>query len=136
MRSPGCARNGIDVDILLRLEDAALALLAGFLLVAAGWAWWWLLVFFLIPDASMIGYALGPRAGALVYNVVHHRALAVGLYCSGVVLSLPVLCVAGAVLLFHSSVDRVLGYGLKFPDSFQDTHLGRIGRPAENRSND
>lgn len=124
------------MNVLLRLEEAALAVLAGFLFVATGWPWWWLVVFFLVPDVSMIGYALGPRAGAMGYNIVHHRALAVGVYCAGVVLSLPVLCVAGAVLLFHSSVDRVLGYGLKFPDSFQDTHLGRIGRPAKNRSDD
>jgi hypothetical protein len=34
---------------------------------------------------------------------------------------------AGSLLLFHSSVDRVLGYGLKYRDSFGDTHLGRIG---------
>ena len=28
----------------------------------------------------------------------------------------------------HSSFDRVLGYGLKHEDAFQNTHLGRIGR--------
>lgn len=31
-------------------------------------------------------------------------------------------------LLGHSSFDRVLGYGLKHEDAFQNTHLGRIGR--------
>ena len=32
-------------------------------------------------------------------------------------------------LLFgHSSFDRVMGYGLKHEDAFQNTHLGRIGR--------
>lgn len=32
-------------------------------------------------------------------------------------------------LLFgHSSFDRVLGYGLKHEDAFQNTYLGRIGR--------
>jgi hypothetical protein len=25
-------------------------------------------------------------------------------------------------------MDRLAGYGLKFPTSFHDTHLGRIGR--------
>ncbi len=28
----------------------------------------------------------------------------------------------------HIGVDRLLGYGLKLPTGFQDTHLGRIGR--------
>ena len=33
-----------------------------------------------------------------------------------------------AILFGHSSFDRVLGYGLKHEDAFQNTHLGRIGR--------
>jgi hypothetical protein len=41
--------------------------------------------------------------------------------------STPVL-LAGSVLLAHVGMDRALGYGLKLPTSFQDTHLGRIGR--------
>jgi len=28
---------------------------------------------------------------------------------------------------FHVAVDRALGYGLKFNDDFQHTHLGWIG---------
>jgi hypothetical protein len=33
----------------------------------------WLLfgVLFLVPDMSMVGYALGPKAGSRAYNVVH-----------------------------------------------------------------
>jgi uncharacterized protein DUF4260 len=31
-------------------------------------------------------------------------------------------------LFEHSSFDRVLGYGLKHEDAFQNTHLGRIGK--------
>jgi len=27
-------------------------------------------------------------------------------------------------------MDRALGYGLKLPTDFRDTHLGRIGRSA------
>jgi hypothetical protein len=112
---------------LLRVEDAAIAALAGALFLMTGLAWWWLVVLFLVPDVSMVGYAAGPRVGAVVYNVVHHRAIAVGIYCLGVVVHQPLMLVAGSLLLFHSSVDRVLGYGLKYPDSFGDTHLGRIG---------
>ena len=36
--------------------------------------------------------------------------------------------VAGAILIAHVGMDRALGYGLKLPTSFQDTHLGRIGK--------
>ena len=38
--------------------------------------------------------------------------------------------VTGADLHYEGSIgiDRALGYGLKFPTAFGDTHLGRIGR--------
>ena len=45
-------------------------------------------------------------------------------------LQIPALTMAGAVLVAHTGGDRLLGYGLKYPTSFQDTHLGRIGRRA------
>lgn len=35
---------------------------------------------------------------------------------------------AGAILVAHVGMDRAIGYGLKLPTSFQETHLGRIGK--------
>ncbi|MDA1193538.1 MAG: DUF4260 family protein, partial [Candidatus Poribacteria bacterium] len=29
----------------------------------------------------------------------------------------------GAILIGHSAFDRLLGYGLKYPDAFKHTHL-------------
>jgi hypothetical protein len=46
----------------------------------------------------------------------------------GQLLAVPWLMLAGTILLGHSSLDRVFGYGLKYPDAFQNTHLGRIGK--------
>ncbi len=38
------------------------------------------------------------------------------------------LVLAGAVLVGHVGMDRLAGYGLKYPTAFRDTHLGRIGK--------
>jgi hypothetical protein len=65
--------------------------------------------------------------GALTYNLLHHKAIAVTLFLIGAWLSLPPLQLAGVIILGHSSADRVLGYGLKYPDAFGHTHLGWIG---------
>lgn len=46
----------------------------------------------------------------------------------GFFLHIQLLQRTGVILLGHSSLDRVLGYGLKHSDSFQNTHLGVIGR--------
>jgi hypothetical protein len=41
------------------------------------------------------------------------------------------LQLAASILIAHVGMDRALGYGLKLPSAFQDTHLGRIGRKAQ-----
>ena len=111
---------------LLRIEELALAVLAVFLFRGLGYAWWWFPVLFLAPDVSMIGYAAGPRVGAATYNLVHHKAVAVAVYIAGYFAKSHAMQLAGLVMLAHSSADRVLGYGLKYPDSFKHTHLGTI----------
>ena len=38
------------------------------------------------------------------------------------------------VWIAHIGFDRALGYGLKYPSAFADTHLGRIERAATARA--
>ncbi len=116
---------------LTRLEELFLAILAFYLFTLLPIRWWWFFVLLLAPDISMVGYLLGPRAGAIVYDVVHHKAVSVALYILGGLLGIAWLQAAALILFAHSSLDRVLGYGLKYGDSFQHTHLGLIGHEAE-----
>lgn len=78
---------------------------------------------------NQIGYLFVPKVGAWSYNIAHHKGMAVVLFLLGVVqrqwLQLP-----GLILLGHSGLDRVFGYGLKYPDAFQHTHLGWIERSS------
>lgn len=113
---------------LLKLEELALFLLGLYLFTLLPYAWWWFPVLFLAPDLSMVAYLGGPRPGAWTYNLVHHKGTAVLAYAAGALLAVPVLQLAGVILLAHSSLDRVFGYGLKYPDAFSHTHLGRIGQ--------
>lgn len=113
---------------LLKLEEFLLFGLSLFLFSQLGYGWGWYALLFLAPDLSMIGYLANPQVGAWTYNLVHHKGLAAALYVVGAVLSTPWLMFAGTILLGHSSLDRVFGYGLKYSDAFQNTHLGRIGR--------
>ena len=115
---------------LLKLEELAQLLLAVFVFAHLPYAWWVLPATFLLPDLSMLGYLAGPRVGAASYNLAHHKALAIAVGLAGWMLGLPVLVLAGTILLFHSAFDRLLGYGLKYSTGFQDTHLGRVGKEA------
>ena len=113
---------------LLKLEECSLFGLSLFLFSQLDYGWGWYALLFLAPDLSMAGYLANPRVGAWAYNLVHHKGLAVALYMLGYLLAVPWLMFVGTILLGHSSLDRVFGYGLKYPDAFQNTHLGRIGR--------
>ncbi|HJS18442.1 MAG TPA: DUF4260 domain-containing protein [Anaerolineales bacterium] len=113
---------------ILKLEEFFLFVLALFLFSELEYGWGTYALLFLAPDLSMVGYLANPRLGAWTYNLVHHKGLAVALYILGALLLIPWLMFAGTLLLGHSSFDRVFGYGLKYPDAFQNTHLGRIGR--------
>jgi hypothetical protein len=113
---------------LLKLEELFLFGLSLLLFSRLGYSWGWYALLFLTPDLSMIAYLRNPRFGSWTYNLIHHKGLAVMLYVLGYLLAIPALQFAGTLLLGHSSLDRVFGYGLKYPDAFKNTHLGMIGK--------
>jgi Domain of unknown function (DUF4260) len=77
----------------------------------------------------MIGYLAGNKAGAFTYNLFHHKAVAVVVMCLGWSIGREWLLLSGIILFGHSSLDRMLGYGLKYVDSFHHTHLGWLKQP-------
>lgn len=113
---------------LIKLEEASLFALALFAYAGMGLPWWWFLLLLFTPDIACIGYLAGPRIGAIAYNLFHHRAMAVLLFVLSVPLDSMPLRLAGIIVFAHASMDRAFGYGLKYPDSFNNTHLGPIGR--------
>ena len=123
------------VRVTQRIEAGAVALAALVAVITVYSEWWWVvLAAFLAFDLSMLGYLRSTAAGATTYNAVHNYAfpalaalvaLTLGPVSGAWSTTAGVLACAWA---FHVGVDRALGYGLKLPDSFKNTHLGRIGR--------
>ena len=111
---------------LLHLEG--LAVLAGSLSLYfdAGYGWALLVVLFLAPDLSMLGYLGGPRIGAVTYDVVHTYVGPVALGTYGVLGDSGTAVQLSLIWLAHIGLDRLLGYGLKYPTAFTDTHLQRV----------
>jgi hypothetical protein len=116
------------VAILLRAEFVAIGVAGVVLWFAQGGSLIWLIPALLAPDVSIAGYAAGPRIGAVVYNAVHNLVAALALLGVGFLIGSTPLVLAGAALVAHIGMDRTSGFGLKYATSFQDTHLGRIGR--------
>lgn len=90
-----------------------------------GGDWLWLVPLLLVPDLSLLGYLAGPAVGALVYDLTHNLVLGIGLVAVGLGLGVAGPAVLGSVLVAHVGLDRLVGYGLKHPTGFRDTHLQR-----------
>lgn len=115
-------------DLILRAESLALFLAGVVAYLQLNGHPLWLLPLLFVPDLSMIGYVRGPRLGAVTYNLLHNLATAIAVLAIGWFAGIAPLALAGAILVAHVGMDRTLGYGLKLPTDFRDTHLGRIGR--------
>lgn len=111
---------------LMRLEG--LALLVGGLVVYfdQGFGWLLLVVLFLAPDLSFAGYLAGPRIGAWFYNALHTTVGPITLAIVGVLAGTDWCLQLALIWLAHIGLDRFLGYGLKYPTAFKDTHLQRV----------
>jgi len=112
----------------LKLEEAGMFLAAIYAFSYLPYAWWWFPLLILAPDISMVGYLMNNRIGALLYNLFHHKGLALLIYISGLFAKSDVMQLTGIILFGHASMDRLFGYGLKYSSGFSDTHLGRIGK--------
>jgi hypothetical protein len=84
---------------------------------------------------KLLGYLGGNKTGAIVYNVFHHKGVAILIVIIALILKLvliffdpDVFVILGTALFGHSSMDRFFGYGLKYENGFKFTHLGEIGK--------
>jgi hypothetical protein len=112
----------------LRLEGASIFVLSTLWYAHAGGSWWRFALLLLVPDVVMAGYWLGPRWGAVFYNLGHS-------YVGPILLAmLAMMAGKGGVLPYaliwtaHIGMDRAFGYGLKYPSGFKHTHLGWSGK--------
>jgi hypothetical protein len=112
--------------VLLRIGGATLLAVSVLLYGLNEGIWLLFLLLFLVPDVSLLKCLSGTRVGAASYNLFHTYATpgllaALGLLTeSHAAVSLALVCFA------HIGFDRMVGFGLKYPTGFFDTHLHRL----------
>jgi hypothetical protein len=110
--------------LILQAEGAALFAISLFAFHHTGTSWWLFAALILAPDIFMAGYLANPRLGAQLYNLAHTTTLPlIGLALSFA--TAPAMLGVFLIWLAHIGLDRMLGYGLKYPDAFKHTHLGQ-----------
>ncbi len=112
--------------ILLRMEGAIVLVLSVLLYILNGGGWILFVLLFLVPDLSMLGYLGGSRAGAISYNLFHNYVPPGLLVAFGLFAASPLLASVALVWFAHIGFDRMVGFGLKYPNDFFDTHLHRL----------
>src|SRR6266542_2700424 len=109
---------------ILKLEEFTMFAICVYALYFLKAEWWCYILILIAPDISFVGYAAGNKVGALLYNLFHHKGIAIAIYAIGLAISSEWLQLTGIVLFGHSSMDRMFGYGLKLEQGFKYTHLG------------
>lgn len=117
--------------VILRLEGFMLGALCIWLFAGTGASWWLFAALILAPDLGMLGYLANPRLGATLYNATHSLIGPALLAIASLSLALPMALAIALIWAGHIAFDRGLGYGLKYPSFFADTHLGVLGPPRK-----
>jgi hypothetical protein len=128
---PACPSVARPLLLILRLEGLAVAALSAVLYARTGASWWLFAALWLAPDLSMLGYLAGPCWGARSYNAVHSYLTPATLALAALLLHKSELLPFAFVWCNHIGVDRMLGYGLKYPAGFGWTHLSSPSKKGQ-----
>jgi hypothetical protein len=112
--------------LLLRLEGLVLFAAALALYLREDYSILLLVVLFLAPDLSFVGLAGGERIGAVAYDTAHTYVGPILLASVSLITEWTVGVELGLIWLAHIGIDRSLGYGLRYPEAFKETHLQRV----------
>jgi hypothetical protein len=117
------------MKLILKLEELALLLLFAFVYFEyCSGSWLFFVALFFVPDLSIFFYLINKKMGAIMYNIFHHKGVMFLIIALGYIADNELLVKVGLIFMSHSCFDRIAGYGLKYLDSFDHTHLGWIGK--------
>ena len=112
--------------LLLHIEGLAVLALSIYFYFHLGFSWVAFAVFLFAPDLSALGYLKSIKVCSIVYNLFHTYTMPIIIMIGGLLLHGDNFLMIGLIWIAHIGMDRMLGYGLKYPTKFHDTHLNRI----------
>jgi len=112
--------------VLLRLEGAAVLAAAVIVYYDRGWSWLAFALLLLVPDVGLLALLAGPRTGAYVYDALHVYVGPVALLVASLLGDWPPGMQVAVIWLAHIGMDRLVGYGLRYPTGARETHLQRV----------
>lgn len=114
------------VKRIVQSEYLAMLMSMIYLYYISGYSWWLFLALLFVPDISIVFYAINQNIGKIAYNIIHTYTVPLVILLLDALLLEHVfvrpLCI---VWMAHLSMDRFIGYGLKY-DTFKETHLQKL----------
>jgi len=114
------------VGNLIRLENAFVFITAVIIYFMFGFSLWIFLLFLLVPDISMLGYLIDKKIGSYVYNIGHSYIVPILITLFYLVIGENLLLEIALIWLAHISMDRTIGYGLKYTVGFDKTTIQKV----------
>jgi len=111
---------------LIKLEGFIVLASASYFYFSHGYHWGMFLLLLLAPDVFMIGYAGNNKIGAYLYNFAHTYTTPLVILLAGNLMSVNSLMMISIIWIAHIGMDRMLGYGLKYPSGFKNTHIQNL----------
>ncbi|MDT3948385.1 DUF4260 domain-containing protein [Staphylococcus haemolyticus] len=111
---------------LIRLENACVFITVISVYFIFDFSLWIFLVFLLVPDISMIGYAINKVIGSKLYNLGHTYVLPIIVALLYLITNEETMLQISLIWLAHISMDRTIGYGLKYAIGFDKTTIQKV----------
>ncbi|RKD26007.1 hypothetical protein BEP19_03525 [Ammoniphilus oxalaticus] len=111
---------------LLHLEGFVVLAVSLYFYSHLQFSWVVFLILLFSPDLSAFGYLSNVWVGAVLYNLFHTYTIPIVLLMCGLWTEHSAVLMISLIWIAHIGMDRMLGYGLKYPTQFRDTHLNRV----------
>lgn len=118
--------NIISNKVLLHVESLGILVLTIYFYFQFQFSW---LLFFLLlfaPDLAALGYLKDNKFGAFLYNLFHTYTIPIILIIISLLIDHQTSLMIAFIWVAHIGMDRLFGYGLKYPTNFKDNHLHRV----------
>ena len=114
------------INKIVRMENGFAFAVSFYIYMQLDYPIWLFFIFLLVPDITMIGYAINKKIGAIVYNFGHSFILPLLVALGYFYFSKDYLLVISIIWIAHIFMDRLLGFGLKYKNSFNKTHIQKL----------
>ena len=114
------------INKIVRIENGCAFAISFYIYMLLDFPIWLFFVLLLVPDITMIGYVINKEIGAVVYNFGHSFISPLLMVLSYFYFTKDYLLIISIIWLAHIFMDRLLGFGLKYGDSFNKTHIQKL----------